>query len=391
MDRLEYEGLKPFCSNELQRERLDAYFANDSYQVTAEQLGSSNSAIKQTINGLRMKAAKKGWSPEDDAAGLAPPGFSVKGKSILRGEDGRVKLTWTKTAKDAAQNHEALLLELEEASERIKGLALPSDCREKCTDADLLAVYPYGDPHIGMYAWAGDAQDDFDLKSAVDLMTSATQSLVDSAPAAETGLVVFLGDFYHADNQSNQTARSGNQLDVDSRWLKVFKVGVNTAISLIHLALQKHPQVHVIVEIGNHDDHSALALAVCLELFFQNEPRVTVDQSGQRHHYFRFGRNLIGIHHGDLTKPPNLPGVMAVDRPQDWGETTHRVWYTGHIHTQTRYEFAGCEVESFRILPPRDAWSQSMGYRGARSMDCIVRHKERGEIARHTVHAADLP
>jgi hypothetical protein len=305
----------------------------------------------------------------------------------LYGSKGEIKQQWVKTQEDKEKRHEALLDELELASDRIKGLSLPVRA-PTAVDTEILAVYPYGDPHIGMYTWHGDAEGDFDLNMAVDLMTKATQALVSSAPPAEKALICFLGDFYHADNQSNETARGKNQLDVDSRWLKVFRVGVNTAVSLIELAKRKHREVHVIVEIGNHDDHSALALAVCLSMFFKNDKRVTIDQSGQYYHYYRFGRNLIGVHHGHLSKPAALPGIMAADRPEDWGKTDHRVWYTGHIHNQTRYDLAGCEVESFRILPPRDAWSQSMGYRSiGRSMDCIVRHHTRGEIARHTVRA----
>jgi hypothetical protein len=240
---------------------------------------------------------------------------------------------------------------------------------------------------VGLYCWAGDGQEDFDLKSAVKLFSERTAHLVNSAHAAETALICFLGDFFHSDNNQNRTARSGAALDVDTRWSKVLRAGVNIAVELISLALSKHKTVHVIVEIGNHDDHSAVMLAVCLDAFFRNDPRITIDLSPARFHYYRFGANLIGVHHGDLVKPMQLPGVMAADRPEDWGQTKHRAWYTGHIHTQTRYDLAGCEVESFRILPPRDAWSQSMGYRAGRSMDCIIRHSEAGEVARHTVHA----
>lgn len=349
-------------------------------------MGVNRNAICQTINVIKREAARRGFSPNEDVAGIAPPGFTVKGKSTLHGPDGSVKLQWVKTREDQAQQWETLVASMEEAAEGLKGLA-PATKAPKQTDSDLLAVYPYGDPHIGMYAYHGDAEDDFDLKKAVELFTGCTQRLVDSVPPAEQALICFLGDFFHSDNQSNRTARSGHQLDVDSRWSKVLQVGVQIAVSMIHLALQKHNRVHVITEIGNHDDHSAVMLAVCLDAFFRQDKRVTVDLSPMRFHYYRFGNNLIGIHHGDLVKPQQLPGVMANDKAEDWGQTVHRAWYTGHIHQQTRYDLPGCEVESFRILPPRDAYAQSYGYRSGRSMDCIIRHRERGEIGRRTEHA----
>jgi len=67
-------------------------------------------------------------------------------------------LSWVKTREDTARNHEALLESLEDASERISGLAL-SATPPKATNADILAIYPYGDPHVGMYAWREDAQE----------------------------------------------------------------------------------------------------------------------------------------------------------------------------------------------------------------------------------------
>jgi hypothetical protein len=386
----EFKRLKKYCITPEQKQRLHNLYESGSERKAAKIEGVGRNAISQTLRILRKRAARMGDSPDADAQGLAAEGFAVKGKSTLYDADGNIKVQWVKTQEDKEKRHEALLEELEMASERVKGLSLPTKAPVRL-DTELLAIYPYGDPHVGMYAWHGDSEKDFDLNKAVELMTVATASLVQAAPPAEKALVIFLGDFYHADNQSNTTTRSGAQLDVDSRWLKVFRVGVNTAVALIELAKRKHKEVHVIVEIGNHDDHSALALAVCLTMFFKDDPRITIDQSGQRYHYYRFGLNLIGVHHGDLSKPAALPGIMAADRAPDWGQVTHRVWYTGHIHNQTRYDLAGCEVESFRILPPRDAWTQSMGYRAqGRSMDCIVRHDIRGEIARHTVRAADF-
>lgn len=384
MDRLEYEALLPFCRNDLQKRRLELTYEFGSMNQVAIKEGVNPRAVQQTIQSIRNEAARKGYSPDADRAGVAPPGFLVKGKSTLYGDDGAVKLQWVKTREDDRERWDTLIESIQESANSLEALAKPVKSPAKA-DKDLLAIYPYGDPHVGLYAWHGDAEDDFDLDKAVEIFSGCTQDLVDSAPSANEALVVFLGDFFHSDDQQNRTKRSNHQLDVDSRWSKVLRVGVSIAVSLIHLALAKHRKVAVIVEIGNHDDHSAIMLAVCLDAFFRKEKRVSIDLSPARFHYHRFGQNLIGVHHGDLVKPAQLPGVMATDRAQDWGETLHRVWYTGHIHSQTRYDLPGCEVESFRILPPRDAWSQSMGYRSGRSMDCIVRHREFGEVQRHTV------
>ena len=53
-------------------------------------------------------------------------------------------------------------------------------------------------------------------------------------------------------------------------------------------------------------------------------------------------------------------------------------------------DISGCRVESFRVLPPKDAWTNNQGYRPERSMQSIVFHKEMGEVARNTINAEML-
>jgi hypothetical protein len=54
-------------------------------------------------------------------------------------------------------------------------------------------------------------------------------------------------------------------------------------------------------------------------MFFHNEPRVEVDLSRMAYRYLRFGKVLIGGHHGHGAKPADLPLLMAVDRPAGLG------------------------------------------------------------------------
>ncbi len=151
----------------------------------------------------------------------------------------------------------------------------------------------------------------------------------------------------------------------------------------IEAALRKHQKVHVINEIGNHDDHTAQVLTLALAMAYENNKRVTFDEGPGRFHYFRFHDVFIGVTHGDTVKPDKLGGIMATDNPEDWGATKRRYWYTGHIHTRNVFEVPGCEVESFRTLAAKDAWTASMGYRSGRDMYCIVHHKNYGEVERH--------
>tara|TARA_R110000772_G_scaffold180258_1_gene291507 strand:+ start:250 stop:645 length:396 start_codon:yes stop_codon:yes gene_type:complete len=128
----------------------------------------------------------------------------------------------------------------------------------------------------------------------------------------------------------------------------------------------------------------------CLHNIYEKEERVSIDRSPRHFHYFSHGSCLVGVHHGHGTKMANLPLIMAADRPEEWGKATHRYWWTGHIHHDSVKDHAGCRVESFRILPPADAWAANKGYRAGRDMKAIVLHSEFGEVARHIVNPAML-
>jgi hypothetical protein len=350
----------------------------------AEALGMSARRLRGLLSELERRAASRGWAPASDMTKPQPDGFHVKGVSTFYGADGELRGQWVKTSRDPDQRLQALMDAIQRVAEPFTGLADPVR-PAAAHDADLLAVYPMGDPHLGMYAWSRETGNDFDLDIAERNLVTAVDHLVSLAPPAAEALVVNLGDFFHADNASNQTARSHHTLDVDTRWSKVLGVGIRTMRRCIDRALEKHARVTVICEIGNHDDHSAVMLALCLANYYEREPRVTIDTSPAKFHWYRFGRCLLGVTHGDTVKAEKLPGIMACDRAAEWGETTHRKFYTGHVHHDSLKEYPGVTVETFRTLAARDAWHHGAGYRSERDMKCDVWHREWGLVNRHIV------
>jgi hypothetical protein len=255
---------------------------------------------------------------------------------------------------------------------------------------DLLVAYPIGDPHFGMYSWKAETGNDFDSDIAEKLTAGAIDRLVDSAPPAETAILAPLGDLMHADDSKNRTPQSGNQLDVDTRHQRVMLIANRAIRRAVYRALEKHKKVIVRVLQGNHDPHAAFAIGMALRDHFENNPRVTVDLSPAYFWYYRFGKVLIGLTHGDKAKGRDLLGVMATDRAEDWGQTKFRYYYHGHLHESGKKEMPGLLIEWFRTLAPADAWAAGEGYRSGRDMCAIVFHKNFGEIERHRCDVAML-
>ena len=372
--------LLEYCNSDTQRTRVKLYNELGTVERVASSLGVSHQAVSKSLRVVKKRAAAKGMAPEANMIHLAGEGFNVKGVSTLYGDDGQVKVQWVKT-----QNQGYSPEEIADAfNESLADFTACPIKAPKEVDADLLSVYPMGDPHIGMLAHRDESGEDFDLKIATRDLQRATKALVDRSPASENALILNLGDFFHSDSPSNRTARSGNALDVDGRWFKVLNVGIDLMIELTISALEKHKHVTVKNIIGNHDDTSSIMLSVAMEKYFRNEDRVTIDVQPSKFWYYTFGDVLIGSTHGDTAKPEKLPGIMAADKPKEWGDAEYRYWYTGHIHNKQAMEFPGVIWESFRTLAGKDAWHSGAGYRSGRDMSCIIHHKEYGEIGRNT-------
>jgi hypothetical protein len=365
-----------------QLEYLDAIDAHGSARKAAKALGVHKNVIQESYNRLKVRAASMGHSPQHDMTKTVPDGFKVKGVSTYYDQEGKARGQWVKSSIDQERQAELMRAAIEALSEEVKGMAPLTTAPTKTHD-DLLAVYPLGDPHFGMYAWAKESGDDFDLKTARRLTLGAVDRLVSSSPAASTALILPLGDVFHANDQTNQTPAHKHQLDVDSRFVHVLQVGIETFRHCILRALEKHARVVVRFVAGNHDPQAVWALAFTIAAYFENEPRVEVDLSPARHWFYRFGKVMIGATHGDQSKAEQLLGVMACDRAEDWGQTKHRYWYCGHVHHSSVKEFPGVTVETFRTLAASDAYAAGNGYRAGRDMRAIIHHKDHGEVERH--------
>ena len=314
-----------------------------------------------------------------------PDGHVIKGVSALTDPDGRIIQQWVKTKFDEAVVD--VTKALRESFAEYTGHATLPKAPKSHTDANLLTVYPIADHHLGLYAWAEEAGENYDLAIGAKLLRETMTSLVAAAPAAETAIILNLGDFFHSDDNTQLTPKSKHKLDVDGRHAKILRVGVELLIHCVQLALQRHKKVTVRCLPGNHDPYASLALATALACFFANSKRVTIDTDASAFFWHRFGEVLIGATHGDEARGHDMPGVMASDRAKDWGETRFRYIYLGHVHHKGigGGEKHGATWETFQTLSPRDNWSHTKGFRSGRSMVAITHHRASGEVMRHTV------
>ena len=338
----------------------------------------------------------EGWSPPwkrplpDVPAMARLDGVSTFRKHVDP-KTGESFYQWTKSKAGSVDPAQLMSELLEEMPERIAARAEPIPPPALGAPDDLLAVYPLGDPHIGMLAWGEETGDeDFDLEIAERLMRGAMRHLTQQTPRTREALIVNLGDYFHADTMDARTRRGGFSLDVSARWGRVVRVGFDIAIFLVEEALRNHEKVYVASKAGNHDDHSGAFLQLGLWAYFRNEPRVHIDLTPGARTYFRWGKNLLGVTHGHgkaAKSAIQLESCMSNERQEDWGQTSYRWWLLGHIHHRVMKETRGCITEHFRTLAPLDAHAAAEGYGGGNDAHRVVLHRDGGEVLRSTVSA----
>lgn len=348
-------------SDEVLREAVEAVKANGTVVAAAAALGMSRGTLEHRLRAARLRGIEPGVIVQP-----APSGHRVKGTSTLYdAKTGEAISQWVKTTQDGPSFEEmadAMRAALEDYRASYSAIDAPTEAE------DSLTVYPLVDWHVGLLAWAEETGENYDLAIARDTILRVQQRLIAASPPSRMGIVLGLGDLLHFDGYEPVTARSRNFLDADGRYPKVLKTATQMVIATIDMALARHEQVLVRILPGNHDDQSAVAVSLALDMRYADHPRVVVDTSPSRFWWFRFGKVFLGGVHGDKAKMKDLPLVMAHDRPHDWAASSYRRIYSGHLHHERRIEEGGVIVTCMRSPVAKDAYHSFERYRAGRSV-----------------------
>src|SRR3546814_14366845 len=113
-----------------------------------------------------------------------------------------------------------------------------------------------------MRAWAAETGENFDLATAERLTFAAVDRISARTPSSHTALLLNLGDYFHADNGTNRTPRSGTNPDVDGSSRQIAETGVRSLIRSIERLLEQHQRAIVRIDLGNHDPNPAPSTSI---------------------------------------------------------------------------------------------------------------------------------
>lgn len=384
MNKEEMRALLGANITQQQRRCIEATLKEGSSRKAGKILGLHESTVRQNIQSAQKTAARQDSQLHGvDCNHPVPTGYHIKGVSSYL-EDEAGNRHWVKTDKDKEADLELaqeLYSAMAEDVKRLKPLPAPKKCEK-----DLLTLYPLADVHLGMLAWHREGGRDWNLKIAEEVIVDAMRRMIQRSDKSSKCVIGQLGDWTHFDGLKPLTPESRHVLDADGRPAKIAETSVRIMRTIIDDCLRNHDQVHLIIAEGNHDEASAVLYRVLYQNLYENEPRLTVDNSPGSYYVYQHGKTMLGFHHGHKKRPEDLPGYFADEYYQMWGQCEHRYAHTGHLHHESKTKHrAGMTITQHSTLCAKDSHSSRGGYSGKSNAESVTYHKEHGQWSSVTI------
>lgn len=366
-----------------QEEAVEAFKRTGSVTETARELGTNRRDVQRMLDraGLTGDVREKYRVDPAIADSMAAAGTNmVPSLAWVKVQPTEDQPGYSVMLRPDAQPPEAVAERIREA---LEGL-VPSEpvVAPESVMADLCAVYPLMDAHVGMLAWGRETgAQDYDLNHAAKDMRHAFAKVLAMTPAAQQAVLLIGGDYFHSDDTRAETPANRHRLDVDGRFWKIVDVGIGIIAETVARLLAKHAKLHVRVLRGNHDPHSSMTLNFALAERYRNEPRITVEKEPRDLFMMQWGKCAIFAHHGDKGKPQQMALYLS-DVCPFWSQTRHRHYLTGHVHHDQAKDLGPLRFESLRAFCPPDAYAAGMGYGARRALQSITFHKQDGLVLR---------
>ena len=313
------------------------------------------------------------WCSKFKSEALSNAGLAIKGTSQLIDADGNVKLTWVKTNKKIDDARKAIKAFAEGLKDDLPK-ALPDQKKPDVVD-DLLTTYILTDLHIGMRS------DEWNKDIASQNIINYIDEAVTLAPASHTGVLVFMGDTAHFDSMKPVTPASGHVLDADMSAREMTRLIAKMVRYCTSRLLERHQHVHIVYCSGNHDEFSAIIHSEYLALYYEDEPRVSVDIANNLYHVVEWGSASLFFHHGHKRNINDVSKTFTAMFREVFGRTKYSYGHIGHYHHAKRRAMGDDGLMEIRIHPTlagKDDYALFGGWISQNGANVITYSKTKG-------------
>ena len=238
---------------------------------------------------------------------------------------------------------------------------------KKLKQSDHAVVICPTDFHWGKYAAEMETGDAYSREIAKERLMSLMKKVVERLARWGKPKTIYLGlgsDFGHVDNDGHSTTR-GTLQDMDGTMFEMIKTGFELSVQLVDSLRTLAPVRVVALQDSNHDKLFAQYQLHYLDAWYREMDDVTVNTCCKPRQYESFGNTLMMFTHGDGVGMKDLPEVMAVEKPTEWGAHEHRIGFTGHRHHEKTLGMRGMTVYQLWSMAGTDRWHARKGYVGS--------------------------
>jgi hypothetical protein len=376
------EFIRSFASSR-QVEYIDAIIKFGTAKQASKELNVADTTIYRSIDGL-IRKLDNSHTENKNMISVMADGFNVKGTSTLI-KDGKYVMQWVKTNADDARREELFREVIEGLKDEIPRVTLMQP--PPLGIENLLNCYVITDYHLGMLSHTEETGANWDLKIAEEMLVKWFAQAIQQSPDANHCVFAQLSDFLHYDSLDAVTPASKHLLDVDSRFYKLVRTAIRVLRTVIDMLLAKHQTVHIKMLDANHDPVSQIWLREWFKVLYENEPRITVDDSPNPYNAYEFGKVALFFHHGHKRKVSDVSTVFASMYREMFGRTKYAYAHMGHLHSIDVKEDNLMIVEQHRTLAAPDAYAARGGWLSGRDAKVITYHKDFGEVSRLTINS----
>lgn len=239
------------------------------------------------------------------------------------------------------------------------------------SDKSKIFILPIVDFHLGKFSWADETGFDYDLKIAERMYKQCINELLNRIDQynipIDTVLFPIGQDFYNVDNEENTTTK-GTPQDVDTRWQKMFRKGVEVSMWALEKLKQLQAEIKVCYVAGNHDYKMSFFLTETLRAFYRNNKNIEFRTDLHPRQYYELGNNMIVFTHADKIPQKRLYNLIASERADIWGRTKYRELLRGHTHHEHLevpiIEHQGFKIRTISTITAQDNYHTKAGYIG---------------------------
>jgi len=369
---------------ERQRQIREAYQRLQNKSAVAREFGISEHTVRESlVKSQRYLDADPGVRDAVDQTGLSMVSASHGWRRIQDPDTGNWNSVFWKNDRsvDEAQTFADLVREAMGGDlPKATAVAAPTGTMD-----DYCTLYALTDAHVGMLAWPEETGEAWDTDIAERTIMRWMACSLELTKPSTYAVLAEIGDLLHWDGLEAVTPASRNILDADTRYQKLVRVGIRIVRALVRMMLTKHQHVHVVLAEGNHDESTSAVLREFFAVHYEDEPRVTIDQSAGGFYAYQHGETSLYFHHGHKVKPDQIDSVFASRYRQMFGTTRRSYAHLGHLHHQEIKSTNLMTVEQHPTLAAMDAFAAKRGYGAERVATAITYHRKYGEVSRDVV------